>query len=299
MRPDLFGDLAVFRVVASESSFTRAARRLGVTQSALSQQIRRLEEKLGLRLLARTTRSVAPTEAGTRLLGRLAPALDDIESAIELLASLRDRPVGPIRISAGKHAAATVLWPKLVPLMQRNPGIDVEICVDDSYVDIVAGRFDAGVRMGERLEKDMVAVPIGPPLRMAVIASSDYIRRHGAPREPAELSDHRCICFRAPLGELSPWTFDKEGHQFTVAPGRGPIFNCSDLMVSAAKEGFGILYVVEDLVQEAVEDGSLVSILEDWCDHFPGYYLYYPSRRLQTAAFSLLVDRLRYSSAAE
>jgi len=299
MRPDLLADLAAFRLVASESSFTRAARRLGVTQSALSQQIRRLEEKLGVRLLARTTRSVAPTEAGTRLLGKLAPALDDIETEIELLASLRDQPIGPIRISAGKHAAATILWPKLVPLMHGNPGILVEICVDDSYVDIVAGRFDAGVRMGERLEKDMVALPIGPPLRIAVVASPDYIRRHGAPREPAELSDHRCICFRTPLGELSPWSFDKGDHHFTVTPGRGPVFNDSDLMVSAAKEGLGILYIVEDLVQEPLKDGSLARILAGWCDQFPGYYIYYPSRRLQTAAFALLLESLRHPSAAK
>lgn len=294
MAPDLFASLAVFRIIATEGSFTRAARQLGVTQSALSQQMKRLEEQLGLRLLARTTRSVAPTAAGTRLLAKLSPALDDVASEVALLSDLQHQPAGTIRISAGKHATQTILWPRVAPLMRRYPGIAVEISVDNSYVDIVAGRFDAGVRLGERLEKDMVAVPIGPPLKVAVVAAPDYLERHAAPCEPTDLSRHACISFRNAGGELSPWAFERDGHILTVAPEDGPIFNDSDLMVSAAVEGFGILYILEDLVRDRVADGSLVTMLEDWCSDFPGYYLYYLGRRQQSTAFTLLVEALRH-----
>lgn len=299
MRPDLFGDLAVFRVIAAEGSFTRAARRLGVTQSALSQLLKRLENDLGVRLLARTTRSVAPTEAGARLLARLAPALDEVATEVELLTSQRDRPMGRIRVSSGKHAADTVLWPRLGPLMHQHPGIEVEICVDNAYVDIVAGHFDAGIRMGERLEKDMVAVAIGPLLRVAVVASPDYILENEPPREPSHLSRHRCISFRTPRGELAAWDFERDGQKLTVVPGQGPIFNDSDLMVSAALKGFGILYILEDLVSSHVANGSLVQMLDDWCHPFAGYYLYYPSRRQKTAAFALFVDALRQTRGAQ
>lgn len=297
MRPELFADLAVFRVIAAEGSFTRAARRLGVTQSALSQLLKRLEDNLGIRLLARTTRSVAPTEAGARLLAKLSPALDEVAMEVELLSSQRDRPIGQIRVSSGKHAADTILWPRLVPLMHRHPGIAVEICVDNSYVDIVAGQFDAGIRMGERLEKDMVAVPIGPRLDMAVVASPDYLLQHGAARAPSDLSQHRCISFRTPRGELSAWEFERDGQAMTVAPGRGPVFNDSDLMVSAAREGLGVLYILDDLVAGHVADGSLVRMLDEWCAPFAGYYLYFPSRRQQTTAFALFVEAMRHPAA--
>ena len=290
MRPNLFADLAAFRIIAVEGSFTRAARRLGVTQSALSQLLKRLENDLGLRLLARTTRSVAPTDAGARLLAKLSPAFDEIAMEVELLTNQRDRPVGQIRVSSGKHAADTVLWPKLLPLMHRHPGIEVEVCIDNSYVDIVAGQFDAGVRMGERLERDMVAVPIGPRLRAAVVASPDYLSQHEIPREPSDLSRHRCIGFRSSRGELASWDFERDGQTVTVAPSGGPIFNDGDLLVSAAREGFGLLYILEDLVSDYVADGSLVQMLDD---PFAGYYLYYPSRRLKTKAFSLFVEAMR------
>jgi DNA-binding transcriptional LysR family regulator len=261
--------------------------------------LKRLENDLGLRLLARTTRSVAPTEAGARLLTKLAPALDEVATEVELLTNQRDRPIGKVRVSSGKHAVDAVLWPRLAPLMHRHPGIEVEICVDNSYVDIVAGHFDAGIRMGERLEKDMVAVAIGPSLRVAVVASPDYLSEHGAPREPADLSRHRCISFRTPRGELAAWDFERDGQKLTVTPGNGPIFNDGDLMVSAALEGFGILYILEDLISGHVADGSLTQILDDWCAPFAGYYLYYPSRRQKTAAFSLFVDALRQPNGAQ
>ncbi len=296
MRPDLLGDLAIFRVIAAEGSFTRAARRIGVTQSALSQTLKRLEEELGIRLLARTTRSVSPTHAGARLLATLAPALDDVAIEIEWLASLRDEPVGTIRVSAGKHAADTILWPALIPLMRQHPGIEVEICVEDDFVDLIAGRFDAGIRLGERLENDMVALPVGPRMRVAVVAAPSYLSQNGTPQRPAELSRHSCISFRNRSGELSSWDFEKDGRKLTVKPGRGPIFNDGDLMVAAAVQGFGVAYILEDMVSGQMAAGNLVRVLQEWCEPFAGYYLYYPSRRQQTSAFTHFANALRYET---
>ena len=293
MRPDLLGNLVAFEVIAVERSFTRAAKRLGVTQSALSQMLRRLEDQLGFELLARTTRSVSPTSAGARLLATLSPALESVASEIEQLSRQRSEPAGTIRVTCGKHAADTILWPALVPLLREHPGIEVEVSVENDFVDIVADRFDAGIRLGERLEQDMVALPVGPPLRVAVAATSDYLGRNGTPRHPADLSNHRCIAFSNGDGELMPWAFEKEGHQLTVRPKRGPVFNDGDLMVAAAVEGFGILYVLEDLAKSGIEDGRLVRILEDWCEPFAGYYLYYPSRRENEKAFALFKNALR------
>ena len=292
MRPDQLSGLAAFASVAAEGSFTRAARRLGVTQSALSQTIKRLEEQLGFRLLSRTTRSVAPTEAGERLLATLVPALAQLESDIGALSQPAGSAMGTVRITTGKHAADTVLWPLLVSFMKQHPGIEMEISVDGGLTDVVAGRYDAGIRLGERLEKDMIALPIGPPLRVAVVAAPGYLRDHAAPGEPAELTLHRCIAFRNAEGDLSSWSFDRNGRRVSVIPGRGPVFNDADLMVAAALEGFGILYILEDLVAEPISQGRLTRLLEPWCEPFAGYHLYYPDRR-GTFAFELFKETVR------
>jgi len=292
MRPDQLGDLAVFAAIAFDRSFTRAARRLGVTQSALSQTMKRLEGQLGFRLLTRTTRSVAPTAAGERLLATLTPALAGLDEAIEALSQARGAEIGTVRITAGKHAADTVLWPMLPSFMRNHPGIEVEVSVENDMTDVVAGRFDAGIRLGERLEKDMIALAVGPPLRVAVVASPGYLNDHPAPMEPADLAAHRCIAYRDAQGELSPWSFERDRRAVTVTPGRGPVFNDGDLLVAAAFEGFGVLYILEDLVAAPIADGRLVRLLEPWCEPFPGYHLYYPDRR-GTAAFELFKEALR------
>lgn len=296
MRPDQLGDLAVFAAIASDRSFTRAARRLGVTQSALSQTMKRLEGQLGFRLLSRTTRSVAPTAAGERLLATLSPALAGLDDEIEALSRVRGTAIGTVRITTGKHAADTVLWPMLPPLMRRHPGIEVEVYVEDGMTDVVAGRFDAGIRLGERLEKDMIALPVGPPLRVAVVAAPSYLSDHPAPVEPSDLTAHRCITYRDAHGDLSRWSFEREGHAVTVTPGRGPVFNDGDLLVAAALDGFGILYILEDLVAAPIADGRLTRLLAPWCEPFAGYHLYYPDRR-GTKVFELFKETLRASRA--
>lgn len=295
MRPDQFGDLAIFAAIAADRSFTRAARRLGVTQSALSQTMKRLEGQLGFRLLSRTTRSVAPTAAGERLLATLSPALGALDREIEALSQTRGAAIGTVRITTGKHAADTVLWPMLPAFMRLHPGVEVEVRVEDAMTDVVAGRYDGGIRLGERLEKDMIAVPVGPPLRVAVVAAPAYLADHPAPSEPADLVDHRCIAYRDADGDLSPWSFDRGGHAVTVAPGRGPVFNDGDLLVAAAVEGFGILYVLEDLVAAPIADGRLTRLLEPWCGPFAGYHLYFPDRH-GTTAFELFKEALRASA---
>lgn len=292
MLQDVLGDLYVFRMVAAERSMTRAAARLGMTQSALSQAIKRLEHRLGIKVLARTTRSVAPTQAGERLLQTLVPALADIGAGIDALTDLRERPAGTLRITTGKHAADTLLWPAVSRLMKAYPDIDVEISVDSTYVDIVAQRFDAGIRMGERLEQDMVALPIGPALRTAVVASPAYLARMGRPASPRDLAGHRCIGYRSAGGGLYGWEFEKEGKALGVRVGAGPIVNDGDLMIAAAVDGFGLAHLMEDMVEEHLADGRLVRVLDDWCAPFAGYHLYYPGRRQQTQAFRLFVDAL-------
>lgn len=294
MRPDQLGDLAVFAAVAAERSFTQAARKLGVTQSALSQTMKRLEDQLGFRLLTRTTRSVAPTAAGERLLATLAPALAGLDDEIEALSQASGAAMGTVRITAGKHAADTVLWPMLPSFMRRYPGIEVEVCVEDGMKDVVADRYDAGIRLGERLEMDMVALTVGPPLRVAVVAAPGYLSEHPAPMEPADLTTHRCIAYRDAHGDLSPWSFDRDVRTVTVTPGRGPVFNDADLLVAAALEGFGILYILEDLVAAPIADGRLIRLLEPWCAPFAGYHLYYPDRQ-GTTAFELFKEALRES----
>ncbi|HXH45397.1 MAG TPA: LysR family transcriptional regulator [Bradyrhizobium sp.] len=297
MRPDQLADLAVFAAIASDRSFTRAARRLGVTQSALSQTMKRLEGQLSLRLLSRTTRSVAPTAAGERLLATLWPAMAGLDDEIEALSQARGAAMGTVRITTGKHAADTLLWPMLPSFMRLHPGIEMDVCVEGGMTDVVAGRYDAGIRLGEHLEKDMIALAVGPALRVAVVAAPSYLRGLKAPREPADLTAHRCIAYRNANGDLSPWSFERDGHAVTVAPGRGPVFNDADLLVAAAVEGFGILYILEDVVAAPIADGRLTRLLERWCEPFAGYHLYYPDRQ-GTAAFELFKEALRASKPA-
>lgn len=293
LREDL-GSLALFVVVAEERSFTRAAARLGLSQSALSHAIRRLEAKLGLPLLTRTTRSVAPTQAGERLLETLRPALDDIDDRISALTELRERPAGNIRITTSAHAARTILWPAIDRLATSYPDISVELSIEAGFTDIVAERFDAGVRLGQRLEQDMIAMPIGPRLRMATVGSPAYFARHGKPITPQDLADHTCINLRMPNSSIYAWEYEQAGRELNIKVGGQLLFNDVDLIVEAALAGHGLAHLIEDRVLQFIADGALVRVLEDWCDPFDGYYLYYPSRRQPSAVFGLLLDALRY-----
>ncbi|WP_293878413.1 MULTISPECIES: LysR family transcriptional regulator [unclassified Sphingomonas] len=294
MRREDLGSLTMFLAVAEERSFTRAARRLDVSQSALSHAMRRLEARLGLRLLTRTTRSVAPTVAGERLIETLRPAFDEIENKLASLTELRERPAGTIRITTSKHAAYTILWPVIARLTAENPDIQVELSIDAGLTDIVAERFDAGVRLGERLEKDMIAVRIGPKLRMAAAASPDYLARHGVPRTPGDLAHHVCINLRfVTAGSLYVWEFEKDGRELKVKVEGQLVLNDVDLAVEAAVAGRGIAFMLEDHVAPRIADGSLVRVLDDWCEPFDGHYIYYPSRRQPSPAFSLLLEALR------
>ena len=289
------GSLALFLEVAEERSFTRAAAKLGISQSALSHSVRRLEAKLGLRLLTRTTRSVAPTEAGERLIETLRPALNDIDGKLASLTELRDRPAGTVRITAGTHAARAVLWPKLDKLLAENPDINLEINSEGGFVDIVAQRYDAGVRLGERLEQDMVAVRISPRLRMAAFAAPSYLAERGTPHTPYELAEHNCINLRLPSsGGLYAWEFEQAGKELKVKVEGQLVLNDVDLIVNAAIAGHGIGFLLQDHVSKHFANGSLIRVLEEWCEPFDGYYLYYPSRRQPSPAFSLVLDALRY-----
>ncbi|WP_459177101.1 LysR family transcriptional regulator [Ewingella americana] len=288
-------DLIFFLAVAKERSFTRAAAKLGVSQSALSHAIRGLEERLELRLLTRTTRSVSTTETGEKLVNAFGPRFAELEDELEALSEMRDRPVGNIRINAAEHAVDWVLWPKLKPFLEKYPDINVEISVDNALTDIVSGRFDAGIRLGEQLAKDMIAVRIGPEMRMAVVASPSYFDKNAIPHSPADLQRHRCINMRLPtLGGLYAWEFAKEGREIKVRVEGQLTFNSLRQRIDAAKSGLGLMFAPQNSVAEDIRQGQLVSVLEDWCPPFPGYYLYYPSRKQHTTAFSLLVDALRY-----
>jgi DNA-binding transcriptional LysR family regulator len=288
-------DLLAFLAVARERNFTRAAARLGVSQSALSHAVRGLEARLGLRLLSRTTRSVAPTEAGERLLATVGPAFDQIESSLAALSAFRDKPAGTIRITAGEHAAETILWPALQRLLPDYPDIKVEIVVDYGLTDIVAERYDAGIRLGEQVAKDMIAVRVGPDMRMAVVAAPSYFARRPRPRTPQDLTTHTCINIRLPTyGGLYAWEFQKGRRELKVRVDGQFVFNNIALRLNAALAGFGLAYLPEDEVQLHLADGRLVRVLPDWCPPFPGYHLYYPNRRQSTPAFALLVDALRY-----
>jgi len=288
-------DLVAFLAVARERSFTGAAAKLGVSQSALSHTLRGLEERLGLRLLTRTTRSVAPTEAGERLMRTLGPRFDEIDAELAAVSALRDKPAGTIRITAGEHAASTRLWPALAKLLPAYPDIKVEIVVDYGLTDIVAERYDAGVRLGEQVAKDMIAARIGPDFRMAVVGAPSYFARHPLPRKPQELTAHQCINLRLPThGGLYAWEFAKRGRDLKVRVEGQLVFNNMSLRLEAALAGCGLAFLPEDHVRPYLGDGRLVRVLTDWCQPFSGYHLYYPSRRQNTPAFALLVDALRY-----
>jgi DNA-binding transcriptional LysR family regulator len=288
-------DLLAFLAVAREGSFTKAAAKLGVSQSALSHTMRELETRLGVRLLSRTTRSVAPTEAGERLLHSLGPRFDEIDAELAAVSELRERPAGSIRITATEYALDTILWPKLVKFLRQYPDIKVEVFIDNGLTDIVAQRFDAGVRAGEQVAKDMIAVRVGPDMRMAVVGAPSYLKKHPAPEKPQDLIDHSCINLRLLThGGLYTWEFEKAGRELKVRVDGQLTFNGTFQMLNAALAGFGLAYVPEDLTRPHIANGRLKRVLTEWCPPYSGYHLYYPSRRQSSAAFTLLVDALRH-----
>ncbi|MBS0455088.1 MAG: LysR family transcriptional regulator [Proteobacteria bacterium] len=294
MSKENLNDLQAFVAVARERSFTRAAAQLGVSRSALSHAMLALEERLGLRLLSRTTRSVSPTEAGARLFNVLAPRLDEIESELGSLTAMRDKPAGTVRITAHDHAITTVLWPRLLPLMREYPDVRAEISVDYAFTDIAANRFDAGVRLGDRVDKDMIAVRIAPDLRMSVTASPGYLAGRSIPLVPQDLTEHRCINLRLPThGGLYAWDFEKDGQPQAVRVNGQVTFNNTLLMMQAALDGMGLAYVPFDLVHPHIEQGRLIPVLEQWWPVFPGYHLYYANRRQIAPALALVIEALR------
>ena len=289
-----YNDLLAFLAVARERSFTRAAAQLGVSQSALSHAMRALEARLGLRLLARSTRSVVPTEAGERLMQQLATSYADIDAALASLGDLRDQPAGSLRITANEHAASTVLWPALRKLLPRYPDIRVEVITDAALTDIVAERFDAGIRLGEQVAKGMIAVPIGPPMRLAVVGAPAYLAGRPVVRTPSDLTGHDCINLRfLTRGNLYAWEFERDGHALNVRVEGRLTFNHPGQVRTAALEGFGLACLPEDLVREDLKARRLRRLLGDWCPPFPGYHLYYPSRRQHPRAFTVLLEALR------
>jgi DNA-binding transcriptional LysR family regulator len=286
-------DLVAFVTVAREGSFTRAGAVLGVSQSALSQAIKALEARLEIRLLTRSTRSVSPTPAGERLLRAIGNRFDEIEAELDALTALRDKPAGSVRITSGDHVLRTILLPKLLPLMRRYPDIHLEFDVNYAFRDIVADRFDAGVRMGESIDKDMIAMPISPMLRMAAVASPAYFETHPIPKLPGDLTGHNCINIRFPSGGVYVWEFERRGRQLNVRVEGQAVFNTSPHIVLAALDGLGVAYLPEEEFAPHIKDGRLVRVLQDWCPPFSGYHLYYPSRRQHSPAFSLVVEALR------
>jgi DNA-binding transcriptional LysR family regulator len=288
-------DLNAFLAIAREKSFTRAAAQLGVSQSALSQTLSGLEARLGLRLLARTTRSVAPTEAGERLMRAIGPQLESLADALAAISRLRETPAGLVRVNASEHAANSVIYPAIARLRRDYPEIEIEIRVDNAFVDIVAERFDAGVRIGEQIEKDMIAVRIGPDMRMAIVGAPAYFQRRPPPLSPRDLTQHDCINVRLPSsGGVLPWEFEKDGRVVSVRVEGRLTFSVMSMGLRAALDGLGLGYCQADLVAPYVADGRLISVLKDWCGPFPGYHLYYPSRRQHSAAFAVVVEALRY-----
>jgi DNA-binding transcriptional LysR family regulator len=295
MRRDNVNDLTAFIAVAREESFTKAAAQLGVSQSALSYTIRTLEARLGLRLLTRTTRSVSLTEAGERLLHSIGPRFDEIESEIAALSAMRDKPTGTIRITTVEHAAETILWPALVPLLAEYPDINVEIISDYGLKDIVAERYDAGVRLGEQVDKDMISLRISADLRMAVVGAPSYFEGRAKPDVPQDLIEHSCIKLRLPThGAFYAWEFQKDGQELKVRIQGRTAFNTVGMMRKAALDGFGLAYLPEDQVDTAIAEGKLIRVLADWCPPRPAYHLYYPSRRQHSPAFALVIEALRY-----
>ncbi|WP_075181744.1 LysR family transcriptional regulator [Pantoea sp. 1.19] len=295
MLKENFHELHCFLAVAKARSFTQAAGTLGVSQSALSHAVKALETRLNLRLLTRTTRSVAPTEAGERIIACLEPGLRELDVALDTIVQMSGLPAGNLRLSAGDHAIVSLLWPKLKPFLRRYPAIHVELVADNGLVDIVRGGFDAGVRLGESVEKDMVAVKVGPDMRMITVASPDYLARYGTPHTPHDLQDHRCINMRLPTsGGVYHWEFAQAGKPLRVRVEGQLIINPLPARIDAAREGFGIACVPEDTVADLLRSGTLLAVLDDWCPAFAGYYLYYPSRRQHPPAFALLIEALRH-----
>jgi DNA-binding transcriptional LysR family regulator len=292
---DSINHLQVFLTVARQQSFTRAGAKLGVSSSAVSHAVRLLEERLGIRLIARTTRNVSLTEAGERLLHSVEPHLDGIETALAALTELRDKPAGTVRINTSEHAATSILWPAIQRLLPNYPDIRFEVTLDNAITDIVAERYDAGIRLGERLDNDMVAVRISPQMRMVVTGSPAYFRERGVPQTPQDLTRHACVNLRLPThGGYLVWEFEKDGKEYNIRPDGQLVFNNAGMTRRAAIVGFGLAYVLEDLVQEDIKEGRLETVLDDWNPPFPGYYLYYPSRRQMSPALALLVEALRY-----
>jgi DNA-binding transcriptional LysR family regulator len=295
MQRGYLDDLLAFLAVGRERSFTRAAARLGVSQSALSHTIRALETRLGVRLLTRTTRSVSPTEAGERLLQAIGPRLDAIDTELAAIRELRERPAGTIRITTTEYAADAIILPKLARLLPAYPDIKVETTIDYGLTDIVAERYDAGVRSGEQVAKDMIAVRIGPDMRMAVVGTAAYFRRHPEPRHPRELVEHNCINLRLPThGGTYLWEFEKAGRELRVRVDGQLTYNTTAQMLNASLAGLGLAYVPEGMAETYLAKNRLRRVLADWCLPYSGYHLYYPSRRQPSAAFSLFVEALRH-----
>lgn len=295
LRRDELGDLMAFLAVAEERSFTRAAARLGTSQSALSHVVRRLEERLDIRLLTRTTRNVAPTEAGVKLAETLRPAFEDIETQLSELDAFRSELNGTIRITSSQRAARDILLPAVSKLMAEHPNLHIEITADQRFVDIVGEGFDAGVRLGEGVDKDMIVVRIGPEMRMIAAASPAYFETHEIPETPHDLTGHNCLNMRLPtLGGLYAWEFEKDGRVLNVRVDGQFISNEPDILVDAALASKGLVYLPDDYLRDAIAEGTLIACLQDWCPPFPGYHLYYPSRRQNLPAFRLLADTLRY-----
>lgn len=295
MQRETMADLVAFLAVARERSFTRAAAQIGVSPSALSHTIRKLEERLGVRLLTRTSRSVSATEAGQRVLDRVGPHFDEVGAELKGLSELRDQPAGSVRLTAGDHPAETILTPKLAGLLQIHPMMNVEVSVNNGFVDIAAEGFDAGVRLGETLAQDMLAVPIGPELRMAIVGSPEYLNKHGVPKDPTELSEHACIGLRFPThGGIAIWDLEKDGRALNVRVEPRFVVNDMRLQRGAALGGAGLAYIMADYVADDLTSGGLLSVLSSWCPPFPGYHLYYPSRRQRSPALAAIIGALRF-----
>ena len=295
MARDSVNDLTGFLAIAREQSFTRAAAKLGVSPSALSHSIRLLEERLGIRLLTRTTRRVSLTEAGETLVKSIEPHFEGIDNALAALTELRDKPAGLVRITAGEHAVTSIIWPTIQRLIPEYPDIKFEVTVESALTDIVAERYDAGVRLGEQLDADMVAVRISPEMRMVTVGSPEYLERRGMPVSPQDLTSHDCINLRLPTyGGYLVWEYEKDGREVKVRVDGSIAFNNSTLALRAALAGVGLGHFLEDHALEHLQSGRLVAVLDDWSPPFAGYHLYYPSRRQMSPAFAVLVDALRY-----
>jgi DNA-binding transcriptional LysR family regulator len=291
--------LAVFLAVAEERSFTKAGKRLGVSPSAMSHAIRGLEEDIGVRLLSRTTRSVGPTEAGEQLLTRLRPALTDVQDAMAQLSGLRDKPAGRVRLLVPRLAGTTVLGPKLAKFTRDYPDVVLDITADDSHMDIVAGGFDAGIHFGEYIQKDMIAVRVSKVHRAAIVGAPSYFKSHPKPKTPHDLLKHRCINFKHGSAGLYRWEFDKGKKSLSVAVNGPLVVDDVELLVRASLDGIGLAFVSDERVEPQLKSGELLRVLDDWCQPFPGFFLYYPSRKQQPAALSALINTLRFSKVNE